>query len=139
MPYIEQLCCSPEKEKPMTVIHIAIATSRRPGRLVLVILAALALVVGALALLYALVGPLAALLATLALAALLLLRPARTRRARASLADTEPRVQRVIQLPDGSLRRAIVAPVAQPQGERLVLTAEGYLLLDADGRVLHRL
>ena len=44
-----------------------------------------------------------------------------------------------MQLADGSSRQGIVVPLERAQREQLVLTAEGYLLLDAEGRPIHRI
>lgn len=115
----------------MTAIHIT--GSRRPPWAALTI-AALAL----LALAYALGGALAALLALLALAAAALVVCVPPRR-RAGDARLAPREQLLLTGADGVARQAIVAPVEQSDGRRLVLTAEGYQLLDADGRVIYRL
>jgi hypothetical protein len=54
-------------------------------------------------------------------------------------ADTfAPRRQIQIQHPDGTLQAALTTPVQQSES-RLVLTAEGYLVLNADGQPLYRL
>jgi hypothetical protein len=120
----------------VTVISIS---AGRPSRAVL-LLAALVAMCALVAVSYLLGGLLPALLVALALAVSLLARAALTLRPhRAAPAPYEPRPQLDVALEDGSVLQAIVAPVAQEDGRRLVLTARGYLLLDADGRVIYRL
>ncbi|HWQ14540.1 MAG TPA: hypothetical protein VNL77_17210 [Roseiflexaceae bacterium] len=123
----------------MTVVTIS---TRRPAR-ALLLPAALVVALALLGLVYALGGPLPALLLVLLLLALLLLAPRLARATRAPRVRRTPIytpcAQRVVALDDGAALRAIVAPVSQTDGQQLVLTARGYLLLDADGRVIYRL
>lgn len=80
----------------------------------------------------------AALLGGLALSQTRALRqpaPARAA-ARPALPATE---QRTVYTPDGAERRAVVVQGAQTDGYELVLTVEGYALVDEFGKVVYRL
>lgn len=125
----------------MTMIHIH---ASRPQAQPILILAVVVAIV-ATAVVYALAGALAALLVALLLSATLLGQWALGQRALATRDETRrstvrlvPHPQCILRLPDGARRRAIVV-LDQPSGDQLVLTAEGYVLLDARGRALYRL
>lgn len=50
--------------------------------------------------------------------------------------EPEPLVQRAIATPSGEVRQAIVVPVTQAEGYQLVLTVDGYMLLNERGDVV---
>jgi hypothetical protein len=87
---------------------------------------------------FAALGLGAGLIGTLALGqARALRRPAKVRPvARAAL---QPAEQRTIYSPDGAERRALVVQGAQTDGYELVLTVEGYALVDEFGKIVYRL
>lgn len=120
----------------MTVVSIS--TRRRAPRIALALLAALA----ALAALALALGAVAA-VTLVALVALVTLTPLlvgrRAARYRAQAARPAATGQIAVALDDGALHQAIVVPVEQSDGRRLVLTAAGYMLLDAEGQVIYRL
>ncbi|GAB4197643.1 MAG: hypothetical protein OHK0022_16100 [Roseiflexaceae bacterium] len=100
-------------------------------------------------LLLAVLLPLAALAATLALALLIGLaalgqsRALRRRtiaaRSRVAQAAIQPVAQRTVYAADGSTRQALLVPIPQTDDFELVLTVEGYALVDESGRVVYRL
>jgi hypothetical protein len=123
----------------MTVTHIG--ARRRPAQSI-ILLIALGVVLVLTGAAYLVAGLGAALAVALALPALLVAGlggAARTRRAARRVAPSAGRAQRAVLLADGSARQAIVVPLERPQSEQLVLTAEGYLLLNAEGRPIHRI
>jgi hypothetical protein len=116
-------------------------TLDRGQRRQLAALALLALTVGLLFL--AAQQPLAAALLALALAtaggAIVAARPARPRRARPAFAEGEATPTLRLELPGGEVLSA--RPVALPgEGEdQLLLTRDGYVVVDRHGRALHKL
>ena len=125
----------------MTVVHI---TARRSLlRAGIVLLAVLAGTTALLLAIYALAGLQAVLLAALAVPATLAVLAARPQRRRAAPEVYPARAQRTVELEDGSLRQAIIVPVeqagGQADGRQMVLTAEGYMIVDAAGRVIYKL
>src|SRR5690349_3676719 len=52
---------------------------------------------------------------------------------------TEPLAQRIILTPDGETRVAQVVPLAQQDDHQLVLTVNGYMLLNENGQVIYTL
>ncbi len=93
--------------------------------------------------------PLAALVATAALALLAGLtalgqaRAQRRRtiaaRSRVARAAIQPAAQRTVYAADGSTRQALLVPIPQTDDFELVLTVEGYALVDESGRVVYRM
>jgi hypothetical protein len=121
----------------MTMIQVS--ARRRAPRIALAIAGALLLssLVGLVFVAGGLVPATLVLLVLFALPVGLLL--GRTRRPRQGrvLAETyTPRRQLQFQRADGSLQQALTTPVQQ-HGSRLVLTADGYIVLGDDGRPLH--
>jgi hypothetical protein len=116
-------------------------TLDRGQRRQLAALALLALTAGLLVL--AAQQPLAAALLALALAtaggAALVARPTRRRRARPASVESEATPTLRLELAGGKVLNA--RPVALPGDgeEQLLLTREGYIVVDRDGRALHRL
>lgn len=99
-------------------------------------------------LLLAVLLPLAALAATLTLALLVGLtvvgqiraqRRTLAARSRATRAGIQPAAQRTIYAADGSTRQALLVPIPQTDDFELVLTIEGYALVDESGRVVYRM
>jgi hypothetical protein len=54
-------------------------------------------------------------------------------------AASVPRAQRDVWTADGTLRQAQVLPVTSVDGYQTVLTIDGYMLVNAEGRVVHAL
>jgi hypothetical protein len=91
----------------------------------------------------ALQQPLAAALLALALlivgAAAVAARPARPRRPRPAFAEGEAAPTLRLELPDGAVLSARPVALPGPSEDQLLLTRDGYVVVDRDGRVLHRL
>lgn len=86
------------------------------------------------------------LLSTLAMAALvvvmLLRRQASVLAASPAISvdpTTAPRAQRGVLAADGTERQALVVPAAAAEGYQTVLTIDGYVLVNAEGRVVYTL
>lgn len=68
------------------------------------------------------------------------LRPAvAPRSARSADFGSEAREQVTMVTPDGEFYTAQIVPLPQTDGSSMVLTAQGYQIVDRDGRVLYRL
>jgi hypothetical protein len=57
----------------------------------------------------------------------------------AAYAAREPRAQRTVLLADGTARQAQVVPVPAVEGYQVVLTIDGYALVNDDGRIVYAL
>jgi hypothetical protein len=60
-------------------------------------------------------------------------------RSASSGAAGSPRAQRAVQAADGTIRQALLVPAEAVEGYQTVLTIDGYVLVNAEGQVVHAL